>query len=680
MKSLTKKQRRNVFGAMLLAPILAEANSSGCIEFSGGSAVIQAASGEGENAQPGSVFIRAYNGGALNVANYDAPVYVDLDGCEGIDGKANIPLLRDHDKTRPVGTVTAERDGYAINANGKLAGQSEDRKEIEAMAADGFEWQSSIGAHPTAPTTKVRRGATATVNGQEVQGPCYIARKSRLREITLLTIGADANTQVAIAAELDDGNGSNPPINGGSQTSVAKIKAERARREAIEAAAVQMIETGGDCDAIEAAMNDALQDGNISAQQFELDLRRNHTYPSAPIRSGTGDQTPVVDQAAAVEASALLALGWSPSELEKEYSERILASMDSNQHLKRGVSLQDMFAFAARANGQDVSRHDIRAVFQATMGPPINAAASTFELSGVLSNIANKSIKRYFEKVFDLKPVGGEGGLQAWRVLGARGRVSDFKEQKSYSLTGDMTYQEVGPEGELKHATLGEEEYSNQAKTYGRIGGISRRDYKNDDLGAFNQMGRRLGRGAALKLAKVWWTAFLSNSSFFASGNNNYFAGADSKLSIDSLTTAETMFLKQTDPDGEPLGVMPSILLVAPEEAANAAVLMGSNDIAYGGTTKTPKRNPHAGKWRGYTSPYLSNTNYSGASALAWYLLAALEEMPVIETVFLDGKEMPTIESSNANFDTLGVQMRGYHDFGVALQEKRGGVKAKGEA
>jgi hypothetical protein len=28
----------------------------------------------------------------------------------------------------------------------------------------------------------------------------------------------------------------------------------------------------------------------------------------------------------------------------------------------------------------------------------------------------------------------------------------------------------------------------------------------------------------------------------------------------------------------------------------------------------------------------------------------------------------------------LGIQMRGYYDFGVALQDPRGGVKSKGEA
>lgn len=46
---------------------------------------------------------------------------------------------------------------------------------------------------------------------------------------------------------------------------------------------------------------------------------------------------------------------------------------------------------------------------------------------------------------------------------------------------------------------------------------------------------------------------------------------------------------------------------------------------------------------------------------------------------FLNGQESPMIETAEVDFQVLGVQMRGYHDFGVALQEPRGGVKSKGE-
>ena len=46
--------------------------------------------------------------------------------------------------------------------------------------------------------------------------------------------------------------------------------------------------------------------------------------------------------------------------------------------------------------------------------------------------------------------------------------------------------------------------------------------------------------------------------------------------------------------------------------------------------------------------------------------------------VFLNGQESPTIESTDADFSTLGIQLRGYHDFGVAKQDPRAAVKAAG--
>jgi hypothetical protein len=89
--------------------------------------------------------------------------------------------------------------------------------------------------------------------------------------------------------------------------------------------------------------------------------------------------------------------------------------------------------------------------------------------------------------------------------------------------------------------------------------------------------------------------------------------------------------------------------------------------------------NPHQGKFRVEVSRYLANTSYTGNSAKAWYLFAEPSDLPVIEVAFLNGQEAPTIETADADFNVLGVQMRGYHDFGVALQDPRGAIKSKGE-
>jgi hypothetical protein len=48
----------------------------------------------------------------------------------------------------------------------------------------------------------------------------------------------------------------------------------------------------------------------------------------------------------------------------------------------------------------------------------------------------------------------------------------------------------------------------------------------------------------------------------------------------------------------------------------------------------------------------------------AWYLLADPIDLPVIEVAFLNGQEAPTIETADADFNVLGIQMRGLYYFG----------------
>ncbi|MCA9251285.1 MAG: hypothetical protein KDA54_09125, partial [Phycisphaerales bacterium] len=292
------------------------------------------------------------------------------------------------------------------------------------------------------------------------------------------------------------------------------------------------------------------------------------------------------------------------------------------------------------------------------------------DIGGILSNVANKFL---LEGFFSVERV--------WRNITSVRNVSDFKTVTSYRLIGKDQYEKVAPGGELKHGTLGEETYSNKADTFGLLLSIDRRDLINDDLGAITTVPRKLGRGSGLKINDVFWTTFLANSDFFKVANNNYLSGADTVLGIDGLTQAEVAFLNQVDTDGKPIGVMPQIVLVPTALSAMGTMLHKSLEIRNTtASTKYPIANPHAGKFRVEVSRYLANAQYTGSSDKAWYLLAAPDDLPVIETAFLNGQESPTIETAEADFNVLGVQMRGYHDFGCALQEPRGGIKSKGEA
>jgi hypothetical protein len=113
--------------------------------------------------------------------------------------------------------------------------------------------------------------------------------------------------------------------------------------------------------------------------------------------------------------------------------------------------------------------------------------------------------------------------------------------------------------------------------------------------------------------------------------------------------------------------------------AIGSALLKATEIRETTANAKYPVFNPHQGKYRLEMSRYLDNPKIAGGSAKAWYLLAEPRDLAAIEVVFLNGQEAPVIETADADFSTLGIQLRGYHDFGVAKQDPRAGVKARGE-
>ncbi|HHK41647.1 MAG TPA: hypothetical protein ENJ50_04435 [Planctomycetaceae bacterium] len=355
--------------------------------------------------------------------------------------------------------------------------------------------------------------------------------------------------------------------------------------------------------------------------------------------------------------------------VEAMFDERTLDV--ATERFRGGLGLQELLLEAAWANGYTGRNfRDSRAVLRAAFPSVVEAGYSTIDIGGILSNVANKFLLDGFFSV-----------ERTWRNITAVRNVSDFKTVTSYRLVGKDQYEQVAPGGELKSGTLGEEKYTNQADTYGLMLSIDRRDIINDDLDAITTVPRKLGRGSGLKINDIFWSTFMNNSSFFTAGNNNYLTGATTALSIDGLTSAEVAFLDQVDGDGKPIGIMPAILLVPTALSAVGSQLFKSMELRdTTSNTKYPVSNPHQGKFRVEVSRYLSNSQYTGNSSKAWYLLAEASDLPVIEVAFLNGQESPTIETAQADFNKLGIQMRGYHDFGVALQDPRGGVKAKGEA
>jgi hypothetical protein len=214
---------------------------------------------------------------------------------------------------------------------------------------------------------------------------------------------------------------------------------------------------------------------------------------------------------------------------------------------------------------------------------------------------------------------------------------------------------------------------------------LSRTDMINDDLGAFDDMRTRVGGGGGRKLRKVFWATFLNNSSFFTTGRGNYITGATSNLLVDGvgLQLLLLAFRALADATTQRIGGQPKLLLVPPELEFVAQRLYQSTNVNSGGaaTAETiPDANIHANKYKPVVASELSDSTYTGYSATAFYLLRDPKELPSIVVSFLDGVQAPTVEASEAEFNTLGLDIRGYFDFGCDLAEYLAGAKSKGAA
>ena len=597
----------------------------------------------------------AYTGGAMTVRGWDAPVVVDLAGLQWTAKPR--PILKDHSASLVIGHTTGIRViGGDLVVDGVISGAGGVAREIVESSRNGFPWQASIGAD-AGGIEFIGDGETVTANGREFDGPVYVSRRAVLGEVSFVALGADDATEARVAAhaaEESDMSKTTEPTGDVAATAahqatvveaaadaVATIRAEAAA-EASRIASIRKVAAGNEDIAAK-----AISEGwDVTRCELEcLRAERAQAIPSAIVRnSGVADAKAIE---AAVAVSAKL------PNVEKAYKAETLEAADS----MRQMGLQELLLLAAERNG-----YHGRSVKADTRGV-LQAAFSTMSLSGIMSNIANKFLLAGFTAVD-----------QAWRAIAATRTVSDFKTVTSYRLNGGFAFDEVGPGGEIKHGTVSEESFTNAAKTYAKMFSVTRQDIINDDLGALSAVPQRIGRGAALKMNSVFWAAFLDNSTFFAAGNNNL--ATSNAFAIDGLTTAEQKFLDQTDADGFPLALMPAVLLVPTGLYAKAAQVMASTELRdTTSSTKYPVANPHAGKFQVVTSPYLSNATLTGNSSTAWYLLANPAELATIEVAFLNGVETPTVEQADASFNTLGIEMRGFFDFGVAKQDAKAGVK-----
>lgn len=521
-----------------------------------------------------------------------------------------------------------------------------------------------------------------------------------------LNVGVDSLLEAAredgveIEAGRSGRTGDNNPGNGGGGTRQTPSGQTFAAQQAAETRRIAAIRNL--CAGAHAELEAQAIEENWQPQQVELEILRA-SRPAA--RTPQNDPAAGGWSAAAFEAALCLSVG-IPAEIAGSPVNRLLATMDLDSVERRrtrreelderevdramtaeyrGLSLHALMDAVIEASGQHYrgarnTNAFVRAALEAERDLTASSSGfTTLSLTNVLNNVANKQLLSSYE-----------AQRITWPEFCAVRSNTNFKAHERHRLDSTGGYQKVGPDGELKHIGLGDAKFSTTLETHGAMIALTRKMMIDDDLDAFGQIPMLLGRLAALKPEEEVYKLLLSNpSSFFSAGNGNLLTGAGSALAIASLSNGIEKFRNQVDSNGKPILVEPEILLVPTTLAVEADDLRQNTQVAVRLDTNDARqvvRNPHANRFRNVTSPYINNTAItdvagaaiSGQSDTQWYLFADPMVRAAIAVAFLQGRRVPVIESADTDFNTLGIQWRSYHDFGVGMEDTVAAVKSAG--
>lgn len=608
-----------------------------------------AAAGESGDVRK-SMVIDAYNGGLMNVG-WGLPVGIDLAGVSWREDNA-VPILCLHDQ-HSIDAICGQAKAIRVVGNSLVVEAdfmpvSDTAKKVHELAKAGFKFQASVGVSPK-DITYVEKDMSAMLNGAEVKGECYIVRAGVLNEVSIVPLGADGSTNTAISAathntkESKNMDPKNAPVE--AQMPKAEITVEAAQTAERERVASVIAACEGHAD----IMAQAVKDG-WSAEQAELACLRAEKAEAVKaakhieIEAARPAAPSIIDLKAAAPkdakticAAACMGAAMSDRNLEAQFK-----GVDLDAARDLGITrLSDVFAafgYEYRPGNDDSTRKAIKAAF------------STTDIPNVLSNVAHK---------FVLAGFGAVG--EDWREVSRAVPVTDFKAVKGVRLVMGGTLQALGKGGELKHVDLSDEAKDLQAATKGSIVGITREDLINDDLGVLSMVPERFGQMAGRTINKDVFTliAGLSNSDFGANTT-----GA---MSVDNLAAAYALAMGIKDGNGDPLAAMPDTILTAPGSFITARNIYQS-ELLIGAGSKTPAANPVRSLMNPVTSAYLSGTKY--------WLFNKL--FPLVNVAFLNGRQTPVVETAEADFHQLGIEMRCYFDFGAAAGETKAALVSTG--
>jgi phage major head subunit gpT-like protein len=265
---------------------------------------------------------------------------------------------------------------------------------------------------------------------------------------------------------------------------------------------------------------------------------------------------------------------------------------------------------------------------------------TTSDFATLLADVARKTLRAAYAEA-----------PQTFQPIARRVTLSDFKVNRRLQLGDAPNLLLVKEHGEFTRGTVGQGSETMQLETFGRIFAITRQALVNDDTDAFARVPMLFGRAARKKESDVVWAQITGNplmgdgNALFSAAHGNLETDGDS-LSIASLSRARLAIRLQTGLDGETqVNVVPKYLVVPPslETIAEQIIAPLINAQLFSA------QNIFAGKLTIIVEPRLEAN-----SPTAWYLVAAPDQIDVIEYAYLEGEDGPAIEN-RVGFDVDDV-------------------------
>lgn len=612
-------------------------------------------------------FMVANTGAPMCLMFYDTPVVIDLAGVEFAGEK--LPVIYRHDSDEQLGATTSrgiigvgERKtvkdtavtGPAIIAEWQFTNTQETARGIKENLDNGFPFQVSIGAQPL-EMERVAENETAIVNGKEYKGALLIARKSLIKELSVVVFGADRFTSTIKAQENGGITMSNiekpvpeiPKIEGAEPTQVVAPPAvpdmnamqEQMRVLSIETIANTIAAAGtvGEIEleggvifrSIEAAETYAKKTPSVTADAFKkamLDASRRR--PAGPVAPGIHIQNHDVTNAtmecailksvardAGIPLVATTAKDGTRYGLEAWFDGKTLEASDApalrNPTLGSiyATQIRQVFGYNEFANprSDDFWERAGQAYSQARFaGYGIQAAGgSPISLDVVWLNVARKILLATSQ--------GIPTTYQQWcKII----NVQDFKPTTLYSVDLDGTLSPVGNNGVLEHGRMGDQSFTVQTRTFGKIYGITRTERINDDINAYLGKFITIGQTTPKTVEQLAYYTLLKNlATYFTAAKGNLMTGVETAYSQEAIKAVRKAYRNRVGFDKQPISSTPDRVIVGTtlEDIAETLFTKDHPVLSY----KTGKDNEIRfqtmdndvkGRLRPISTPYLDNS------------------------------------------------------------------------